>query len=61
MIITQANFADAKLMARKDIIKNAYSRTGILEVYIDTKKGEVTEIRQPPGNVRWGNIPTPLF
>lgn len=61
MVITQANFAGEKLMAQKDIIKYACSRTGMLEVYIDTTKDEVTAVRKPPGNVRWGNIPTPLF
>ncbi len=61
LIITRAHDADNKPMIKEDIIKRTCSRSALLEVYIDTAKGKVVDIRRPPGNVRWGNIPTPLF
>jgi hypothetical protein len=61
VVITEAHFADNDPAQNEAILKKACTRTGLLEMDIDTRKAAVIEIRWPPTDTRWGRIPTPLF
>jgi hypothetical protein len=45
----------------KELILNTVKRKPVVEVRIDLSQDTVIGIENPPANVRWGDIPTPLF
>lgn len=61
IIFTQAVLKTDKEVKGKELILNTIKRNPIVEVKVDLSQNIVKDIKESPANVRWGDIPTPLF
>ena len=61
ILFTQAKLKSEFPVSGRGIIKNTIARIPVLEVNVNRATGKVIGIDTPPSQVRWGDIPTPLF
>jgi len=61
IIFTQAELKTHKEVEEETLILNTVKRHPINEVTVDVSQHRVTTVENPPANVRWGDIPTPLY
>jgi protein-S-isoprenylcysteine O-methyltransferase Ste14 len=61
IIFTQAELKTHRRVEGKALILNTVKRYPIVEVTVDVSQHRATTVENPPANVRWGDIPTPLF
>ncbi len=62
VIFTRAILSDKQEdVAGKNILLNTVKRLPIIEVHIDLSQNQVTNIQTPPKNIRYQDIPVPLY
>jgi len=61
IIFTKAEVRTDQEVIGKDILLNTVKRVPVLEVRIDLSQNRVAEIKNPPANVKYENIPVPLY
>src|SRR4030042_2856098 len=61
IIFTKAEVRTDQGVTGKEILLNTVKRIPILEVRIDLSQNRVAEIKNPPANIKYENIPLPLY
>lgn len=61
VIFTQAILSNKREVEGKNILLNTLKRLPIIEVHIDLSQNQVTNVQNPPKNVRYQDIPVPLY
>jgi hypothetical protein len=61
IIFTQVDLKSDKDIEGNEVMLNTIKRRPVVEVKLDLSQHSVIEVKNTPANVRWGNIPTPLF
>ncbi len=61
LLFTKVETPSGKRYEGVDILKNVRRRIPLFTAYIDLNLNKVTNIKNTPATVLWGDIPTPIF
>jgi hypothetical protein len=61
VIFTRAILSNKREVEGKNILLNTLKRLPIIEVHIDLSQNQVTNVQDPPKNLRYQDIPVPLY
>lgn len=61
IVFTRAEQRTNRKVEGRGILLNTVKRVPLLEVQIDLIQNQVTEIKNPPANIKYENIPVPLY
>jgi len=61
ILFSKSYFSCNCVIRGKDIISSARKITPVLEVWLDVSLGKVIDIKDPPENSRYENVPVPVY